>query len=132
MRSRWESALDRLLMARGAAYGDLDDDGDQDIVINQNGRPALLLRNDQILADYPDCNDADTLRTDPLFRPRSSCWPVLKSGRFRPPLGWPSRHRQVRHEILEEVRRLAAEEAFRCGCPIPPFEPVVMYHRQRL
>ena len=22
----------------------------------------------QILADYPDCNDADTLRTDPLFQ----------------------------------------------------------------
>jgi hypothetical protein len=43
------AVLDRPLMARGAAYGDFDGDGDQDILINQNGRPALLLRNDQRL-----------------------------------------------------------------------------------
>jgi hypothetical protein len=35
------------LVGRGAAAGDLDGDGDLDFVLTQNGRPALLLRNDQ-------------------------------------------------------------------------------------
>ncbi len=38
--------LDRPLVGRGAAYADIDGDGDLDLAITQNGRPAVLLRND--------------------------------------------------------------------------------------
>ena len=38
--------LARPLGARGAAYGDLDRDGDLDLVVTQNGGPAVLFRND--------------------------------------------------------------------------------------
>jgi hypothetical protein len=35
------------MVGRGAAYADIDADGDLDIVVVQNGRPARLFRNDQ-------------------------------------------------------------------------------------
>jgi hypothetical protein len=38
--------LMRALVARGAAYGDIDGDGDLDVLINNNHGPAVLLRND--------------------------------------------------------------------------------------
>lgn len=34
------------IVARGAAYADIDNDGDQDVLLTTNGGPAYLLRND--------------------------------------------------------------------------------------
>ena len=41
--------LDRPIVGRGAAYADIDGDGDLDVVFTQTGDRALLLRNDQRL-----------------------------------------------------------------------------------
>lgn len=42
-----DSDLFRPLVGRGAACADIDDDGDLDVLITQNGRAPVLLRNDQ-------------------------------------------------------------------------------------
>ena len=44
--------LARPLVGRGAAFADIDADGDLDIVVVQNGRRAVLLRNDQQLGHH--------------------------------------------------------------------------------
>ena len=45
-------ALAKEILGRGAAYGDIDGDGDLDIVITENGGPAIVLRNDQTLGHH--------------------------------------------------------------------------------
>jgi hypothetical protein len=40
------------LVGRGAAYADIDNDGDLDIAVAQNGRRAVLFRNDQQLGHH--------------------------------------------------------------------------------
>jgi hypothetical protein len=44
--------LSRPLVGRAAAFADIDGDGDLDLLISQNGRPAVLLRNDQQLGHH--------------------------------------------------------------------------------
>ncbi len=44
--------LSRPIVGRGAAYADIDADGDLDVVLTQTGGPPLLLRNDQQLGHH--------------------------------------------------------------------------------
>jgi hypothetical protein len=44
--------LARPMVGRGAAYADIDGDGDLDVALTENGGPARLLRNDQALGHH--------------------------------------------------------------------------------
>ncbi len=46
MASKTGSALQQPMVARGAAFGDYDNDGDLDLLVTSNNGPARLLRND--------------------------------------------------------------------------------------
>ena len=47
--ARTGSDIHKPIVGRGSAFGDIDGDGDQDVVMTQVGRGPILLRNDQAL-----------------------------------------------------------------------------------
>jgi enediyne biosynthesis protein E4 len=59
-------AIDRAILGRGAAYADIDGDGDLDILITENAGPPILLRNDQQLGHH-------WLRVKLRGRPPNTC-----------------------------------------------------------
>ena len=59
-------------MSRGAAFGDIDNDGDVDILVTNNNGPARLLLNERIAAPLSPVNDRQNPRTPDQ---RAGPWP---------------------------------------------------------
>ncbi len=87
--ARAGAALLRPAVARGAAYGDVDNDGDLDLLIASNRGPARLLRNDGgnrnhslrvRLVGSPSNRDAIGARVRVTLDNGSSGWSMVKTG----------------------------------------------------
>jgi len=82
-------ALQRALVARGAAYGDYDGDGDLDVLINVNNGPARLYRNDggnrnhmlrvQTVGTASN-RDGIGARVEVTVRGGAKLWQIVKTG----------------------------------------------------
>jgi hypothetical protein len=82
-------ALQRPMVARGAAYGDYDNDGDPDILVTVNNGPARLLRNDggnrnnmlrvQTIGTASN-RDGIGARIDVAVRGGAGLWQMVKTG----------------------------------------------------
>ena len=82
-------ALQRPMVARGAAYGDYDHDGDLDILVTVNNGPARLLRNDggnrnnmlrvQTIGT-PSNRDGIGARVEVAVHGGANLWQIVKTG----------------------------------------------------
>ena len=83
------AALQRPMVARGAAYGDYDNDGDLDVLVTVNNGPARLLRNDggnqnnvlrvQTIGTTSN-RDGIGARVEVTVRGAPKLWQIVKTG----------------------------------------------------
>jgi hypothetical protein len=82
------NSLQKAIVARGAAYGDIDNDGDPDILISTNGGPAVLFRNEGTASKYlklkligtKSNRDAIGTRVIVHLSDKNKQWQQVKSG----------------------------------------------------